>query len=119
MSDPFDDFAAEMARRTAKVRQQDQAQRAEANREQAYQARYGAKSKLDIVNDALHRAGNPGLNEQQLRDRAVVSAMASIPLKKGQMLLLGPKSVAMLTGTMAYEGSLPDKLILERGQWEG
>lgn len=89
--DPFDDFAAEMNRRTTEQLVQDAAERI-----------VKAKS---------------GLTEQQMRDRAVLSAMKDMPLARGQMLLLGPKSVAMLSGAVPYGGSLPDKLILDRSEW--
>lgn len=59
----------------------------------------------------------PELTEQQKCDRAVLSVMKDMPLKPGQMLLLGPKSVAMLSGQVEFNGSLPDKLILERADW--
>lgn len=86
MPDPFDDFAAEMNRRTQQVRQEE-TQRP------------------------------PRFTEQDQRDRAVISAMASIPLRKGQMLLLGPESVRLLSTPGAYAGVLPDKLILDKDQW--
>lgn len=57
------------------------------------------------------------LTEQDRRDRAVLSVMKDIPLKPGQMLLLGPKSVAILSGQVEFNGSLPDKYVLERDQW--
>lgn len=59
----------------------------------------------------------PELTEQDKRDRAVLSVMKDYPLQPGQMLLLGPKSVAMLSGQAEFNGSLPDKLILERADW--
>lgn len=90
VSDPFDDFAREMGRRTQQ----------------------------EIVNDALHRVGQkPNLSEQDKRDRALLSAMKDYPLKPGQMLLLGPKSVALLSTPGAYAGTLPDKYILDRSDW--
>lgn len=57
------------------------------------------------------------LTEQDKCDRAVLSMMKDYPLKPGQMLLLGPKSVAILSGQVEFNGSLPDKLILERNEW--
>lgn len=54
------------------------------------------------------------LTEQDKRDRAVLSVMKDYPLQPGQMLLLGPKSVAMLSGQVEFNGSLPDKLVLDR-----
>lgn len=57
-------------------------------------------------------------NEQERRDVAVISAMRDMPLKRGQMLLLGPKSVAVLSGMAVYEGKFPDKHMLERDEWQ-
>lgn len=57
------------------------------------------------------------LTEQDKRDRAVLSVMKDYPLQPGQMLLLGPKSVAMLSGQAEFNGSLPDKHVLDRSDW--
>lgn len=51
-------------------------------------------------------------------DRAVYAAMSEYELKKGQMLLLGPQSIAILTGAFIHEGgALPDKVVYERKEW--
>lgn len=52
-------------------------------------------------------------------DAAVLSMMADYPLEPGQMLLLGPRSVAILTGGEEFRGKLPDKHVLERKEWAG
>lgn len=57
------------------------------------------------------------LTEQDKRDRAVLSVMKDYPLRPGQMLLLGPKSVAILSGQVEFNGSLPDKHIIDRSDW--
>lgn len=61
--------------------------------------------------------GKKQLTEQDKRDRAVLSVMKDYPLQPGQMLLLGPESVRLLSTPGAFAGSLPDKLILERDEW--
>lgn len=55
--------------------------------------------------------------EQEKRDRAVISVMKDYPLKPGQMLLLGPQSVRLLSTPGAFAGRLPDKLVLDRNEW--
>jgi hypothetical protein len=56
--------------------------------------------------------------EQEKADRALLSVMKDWQLKPGQMLLLGPKSVAALLDTMNYSpGRLTDKFIIERDEW--
>lgn len=60
---------------------------------------------------------NRNYTEQEKRDRAVISVMKDYPLKPGQMLLLGPKSVKLLSTPGAFAGKLPDKLVLDRDQW--
>ena len=57
--------------------------------------------------------------EQQQADRAVISVMKDMPLKPGQMLLLGPQSVRILSTPGAFAGRLPDKFILDREEWAG
>lgn len=69
--------------------------------------------------------------EQAEREKAVLIAMRDYPLEPGQMLLLGPLSVAYLGGdyekapwlmphVKAPNGKrLPDKFVLERAEWEG
>lgn len=55
--------------------------------------------------------------KEQLIERALISAMKDMPLKPGQMLLLGPKSVRALTVKGQFNGQLPDKLIIEKSEW--
>lgn len=62
--------------------------------------------------------------------RALIQQMAQYPLRPGQMLLLGPRSVAYLTGdyvrapwaldqTLAPGGRLlPDKHVLDEIEWK-
>lgn len=50
-------------------------------------------------------------------DRALLSAMADYPLKPGQMLLLGPKAVAVLTGVEQFKGRFVDKHVYEASEW--
>lgn len=50
-------------------------------------------------------------------ERAVLSVMKDYPLKRGQMLLLGPRSVHILSTPNAFAGRLPDKFIYERSEW--
>lgn len=57
-------------------------------------------------------------NEQQLSERALLSVLKDWPLKPGQMLLMGPKSVAKLSVVGAYDGHLPDTMVLERQEWD-
>lgn len=56
-------------------------------------------------------------SESILAERAVLSVMADWPLKQGQMLLLGPRSVAILGTRDAYKGVLPDLFVYERKEW--
>lgn len=49
-------------------------------------------------------------------DAAVLTHMAATPLKPGQMLWLGPKSVEILASGR-FEGSLPDRMIIEKEEW--
>ncbi len=63
-------------------------------------------------------------------EKAVLSLMRDYPLKPGQALYLGPLSVAYLKGDYVKapwllphvappaEGRLPDKLVLERSDWQ-
>lgn len=53
------------------------------------------------------------------KDRAVIETMRDLKLKPGQMLLLGPRSVAMLSGDEEYNGVLPDRYIFEPEEWKG
>lgn len=43
--------------------------------------------------------------------------MADYPLQPGQMLLLGPESVRLLSTPGAFAGLLPDKMIIEKSVW--
>lgn len=95
MADPFDDFQREMLRRTMRA----------------------ARDNADNLAYASAINSKPGLSEQDQRDRALISAMHSYPLKRGQMLLLGPQSVRILSTPGAFAGVLPDKLVLERSEW--
>ena len=52
-------------------------------------------------------------------DAAVHEVMSSMPLGPGQMLLLGPKSVEILSTEGAFRGALPDMMVFERAEWEG
>ncbi len=60
---------------------------------------------------------NYTFTEREKQDRAVLSVMRDYPLKPGQMLLLGPRSVKILSTPGAFNGSLPDKLVLDRSEW--
>ncbi len=55
--------------------------------------------------------------EAQAAERAVLSVMHDWPLKPGQMLVLGPASVKILSTRGAYDGALPDVLVLDRSAW--
>lgn len=56
----------------------------------------------------------------QQAERALISVMADWPLEPGQMLLIGPRSVRVLTSRGAYDPSkLIDTLVLEREEWNG
>jgi len=55
---------------------------------------------------------------QEKADRALISVMRDWPLKPGQMLFLGPKSVAALTSDEGYDPrKLVDKYVLDREEW--
>lgn len=56
-------------------------------------------------------------SDQLARDRAVISAMQDMKLRPGQMLLLGPVSVAMLSGEREFRPPLPDKFTFEKEEW--
>lgn len=51
-------------------------------------------------------------------EAALYQAMADYPLKPGQALWLGPKSVKILAEPNGFKGRLPDKLVLERHEWQ-
>lgn len=57
---------------------------------------------------------NPTAREAD--DLAVIAHMRDMPLKAGQMLVLGPKSVEILR-TGKFAGVLPDRFIYEREAW--
>lgn len=57
--------------------------------------------------------------EQEKAERALISVMRDYPLEPGQMLLLGPQSVRILSTPGAFAGKLPDKLILDKSEWKG
>lgn len=50
-------------------------------------------------------------------DKLIVRMMHDYPLEPGQMLLLGPRSVAVLTGDGEFKGRLPDKYIYSKEEW--
>jgi hypothetical protein len=50
-------------------------------------------------------------------DRAVISVLKDWPLKPGQMLLFGPRTVKILSTRGAFKGVLPDMALLERSEW--
>lgn len=54
---------------------------------------------------------------EQKAELALVRMMADVPLKHGQMLLLGPRAVAMMTGAVAFKPPIPDKFVLQREEW--
>jgi hypothetical protein len=55
---------------------------------------------------------------QEKAERALISVMADWPLKPGQMLFLGPKSVAALMDERGYDPrQLVDKFIIEKSEW--
>lgn len=56
--------------------------------------------------------------EMSPADLALYEVMQDTPLEPGDMLLLGPKSVRALTVKGAYNGSLPDKFIFKREEWQ-
>lgn len=70
-----------------------------------------------MVERMRYQANRTDFTEQQKRDRAVLSVMKDYPLQPGQMLLLGPESVRLLSTPGAFAGSLPDKQIYERSEW--
>lgn len=74
-------------------------------------------SREEMLRQRRERLRNEPLTEQQKRDRAVLSVMKDWPLKPGQMLLLGPKSVAALTDGQFEPGRMTDKYILDRSDW--
>lgn len=53
----------------------------------------------------------------EARERAILTAMVNFPLKPGQMLLVGPKSVAIMAGEGTFTGRLPDTYVIDRSEW--
>lgn len=55
-------------------------------------------------------------------DRALIEMMRDgelFPLKPGQMLLLGPRSIAILVGRVEFKGGkLPDKHVYKESEWK-
>lgn len=51
-------------------------------------------------------------------DAAVYEVMKDIPLKPGDMLLLGPKSVEILSTEGMFNGVLPDRYVIPKKEWE-
>lgn len=75
-----------------------------------------AKAKAKRNQERAYRNSRP-LTEAEKRDRAVLSVMKDYPLQPGQMLLLGPESVRLLSTPGAFAGSLPDKIVLDKSDW--
>lgn len=63
------------------------------------------------------RGGRPIL-KMSAAEAAVHEVMSSIPLKPGDMLLFGPKSVKILSTEGMFEGVLPDKHVIPKSEWE-
>lgn len=57
------------------------------------------------------------LTEAEKLDRALLSVMKDWNLKPGQMLFLGPKSVAAITSGDYHPAKMVDKYILDRHEW--
>lgn len=55
--------------------------------------------------------------EAEKRDRALISVMKDWNLKPGQMLFLGPRSVAAITSGDYHPRQLTDRYILDRHEW--
>lgn len=56
--------------------------------------------------------------EREKAERALISVMKDWPLKPGQMLFLGPKSVAALMDERGYNPrQLTDKYIIDKSEW--
>ncbi len=49
---------------------------------------------------------------------AVIAHMRDMPLKPGQMMILGPKSVEILRSGK-FAGVLPDRFVYDKDQWNG
>lgn len=56
--------------------------------------------------------------EKEKAERALISVMKDWPLQPGQMLFLGPKSVAALMDERGYNPrQLTDKYIIDKSEW--
>lgn len=55
--------------------------------------------------------------ETEKLERALISVMAEWPLKPGQMLFLGPRSVAAITSGDYHPRQLTDRYILDKSEW--
>lgn len=55
--------------------------------------------------------------EAQKRERALISAMRDWALEPGQMLFLGPKSVAALTDGNYHPTRMKDMHIIPKSEW--
>lgn len=55
--------------------------------------------------------------ETEKLERALISVMAEWPLKPGQMLFLGPRSVAAITSGDYHPAKLVDKWVLDKSEW--
>lgn len=53
----------------------------------------------------------------QTDDETLMVTMSKIELKRGQMLLLGPKSVAILSTPGAGKTQLTDAYIINKSEW--
>lgn len=54
--------------------------------------------------------------QREADELAIIAHMRDMPLKDGQMLLLGPKSIEILR-TGKFAGMLPDRHTFEREEW--
>lgn len=50
-------------------------------------------------------------------DKIVVRAMAEYPLKKGQMLIVGPEMADILLGRVLPEGRPQGKIVYNKSEW--
>lgn len=57
------------------------------------------------------------LTEEQKAEMAVLSVLKDWPLEPGQMLFMGPISVAKLSKVGAYDGRLPDTMVIPKEEW--
>lgn len=63
------------------------------------------------------RTGQRTYTPEQQLERALISAMKDWPLEPGQMLLVGPQSVARMTGQVEFDGRWPGLYILDKSEW--